>query len=208
MNILQRILYFIRTSFFSGLLVVLPIALTITLIHFFLRIIKNSLAPIHNALPHQLQTIPYFEVILGFILIFAIGIIVRFFFLGWIIRSFDVVIQRIPVIQIIYTGIKQMVHSFIGQDKLITQEVVFVEFPSKGMYSLGFVSSKLATQIAPTILTQDYVMVFVPTTPNPTTGFFIAIPRKDAITVDLTRAEAMALIISGGIIQPERFIKQ
>lgn len=208
MNIFQRILHFIRSAFFSGLLVVLPIALTVTLIHFLLRIIRNTLAPIHNALPKHLQAIPYLEVILSIVFIFVIGVIVRFFILEWILRRLDALIQRIPIVQTIYTGIKQMVHSFIGRDKMIPQEVVFVEFPSKGMYSLGFVASKLPTQIAPNILTQDYVNVFVPTVPNPTTGFVVAMPRKDLISIDLTRREAMAIIISGGIIQPERFINR
>jgi uncharacterized membrane protein len=96
------------------------------------------------------------------------------------------------------------VHALSAQDGFTFKHVVLVEFPRKGVYSLGFVMSKFPDHLSPQSTIPLY-SIYIPTTPNPTTGFFILSPQHEFTIVDLTRQEAMTLIVSGGILQPERF---
>ncbi len=97
--------------------------------------------------------------------------------------------------------------SQIELEQLKGKKVVLVEFPRQQIYSLGFLTSELQPEIAPN-KKQKFFNIFIPTAPNPTSGYFVIAPEEDLIIVDLTRQEAMAMIISGGIIQPERFTKK
>ena len=116
-------------------------------------------------------------------------------------------LEQIPFVRPLYTGVKQLVSAFSPSDTLTFQQVVLIEFPQKGMFSVGFQTSEIAPEIAPD--KQDtYYNVFIPTTPNPTTGFFVMAKRKDFKPVNLTTQEAMALIMSGGIVQPKRYKPQ
>jgi uncharacterized membrane protein len=193
--------------FLNGLFAILPITLTIALFGFSLRLLKSWLEPIQRMEPEYLQKIPYSEIALVIVVIFLIGIILRFFILRSLIHWIEALISRIPLVRPIYAGIKQLVHAFSMQDKISFQSVVLVEFPRPGLYSLGFMTSEMSHVIAPES-GQKWFNVFIPTTPNPTSGYFVMVPEKDIIPIELTRQEAMALIISGGIIQPERFVKK
>ncbi len=193
--------------FLNGLFAILPITLTIALFGFSLRMLKSWLQPIYQLEPASLQKIPYSEVGLVIGAIFLVGIILRFFILRSIVHGLEHLLGRLPLIRPIYTGIKQLVHAFSMQDKVSFQTVVLIEFPRPGVYSLGFMTSEVSHIIVPET-NQKWFNVFIPTTPNPTTGFFIMAPEQSVRTIDLTRQEAMALIISGGIIQPERFVNQ
>lgn len=99
-----------------------------------------------------------------------------------------------------------MVKAFTAQDQLTFQQVVIMEFPRMGIYSIGFLTGQSAIHLHPTE-GKNYFNVFIPTTPNPTSGFLVIAAEGDFTVVDLTRQEAMSLIISGGIIRPERFEK-
>lgn len=99
------------------------------------------------------------------------------------------------------------VQAFSIQDKITFKQVVLVEFPRPGIHSVGFLTSELAPELTLNNPQKCYG-VFIPTTPNPTSGFFVVVPESDMHIVDLTRQEAMAMIISGGIIQPERLNKK
>lgn len=193
--------------FLNGLFAILPITLTVALFGFSLRLLKNWLEPIHRMEPTYLQRIPYSELILVLIVIFIIGIILRFFILRSLAHVVEALIFRIPLVRPIYAGIKQLVYAFSMQDKISFQSVVLVEFPRPGLYSLGFMTSEMSHIIAPES-GQKWFNVFIPTTPNPTSGYFVMVAENDIIPTELTRQEAMALIISGGIIQPARSTKK
>ena len=193
-------------SFFNGLLTILPITLTVALFTFSLRLITRWLEPLHDLVEMTfLRNIPYSEILLVIIVIFVIGIIIKFLILQTLIRTLESIIFKIPLVRPVYSGIKQLVQAFSIQDKITFKKVVLVEFPRKGLYSIGFLTSALPSEIAPSTQ-KTFYNVFIPTTPNPTSGYFVVLPEEDLIVVDLTRQEAMAMIISGGIIQPERFM--
>ena len=107
----------------------------------------------------------------------------------------------------IYGGIKQLVQAFNPHDNVSFKHVVLVEFPRKGIYSMGFMTSEMPAELTPDQAT-TYYNIFVPTTPNPTSGFFLVAAKENVHIVNISRQEAMALIISGGTIQPERFTQK
>ena len=116
-------------------------------------------------------------------------------------------IVRIPLVRLVYGGVRQLVNAFSSQDKVTFKQVVMLEFPIENVYSIGFLTGEMPQALTPHN-TIKYYNVFVPTTPNPTTGFFILVPEDKIHITQLTRQEAMELIISGGIICPTRFIER
>ena len=204
--------YFMR-AFINGLLTILPFTLTIGLFILSARLIINWLKPVQEFIEHPITfitTIPYktianqfFLLLLGIVLF---GVIIRTLLLRNLIHRLESLLFKIPLVRPVYSGIKQLIHAFSVQDKITFKKVVLVEFPRKGIYSLGFLTSELPHSIAPKS-NEKFFNVFIPTTPNPTSGFFVILSESTFEAVDLTRQEAMAMIISGGIIHPERLTK-
>ncbi len=190
--------------FLNGLITLLPIALTTVVFTITFKLIQGWLEPLQDFRPAFLKMVPYSEILLVFVAILFVGIILRVLVLRSIIHSTENLISKIPLVRPVYLGIKQLVQAFGVQDKRSFKKVVLIEFPRKNMYSLGFLTSKMSQQLTPNV-DEKYFSIFIPTTPNPTSGYFIMLPEKDIMVVDLSHQEAMALIISGGIIQPDRF---
>ncbi|MFC1842128.1 DUF502 domain-containing protein [Candidatus Dependentiae bacterium] len=203
-KILGRFFRFLWSLFLNGLLTILPITFTIVIFTISFRLITNWLEPIKNIQPEFLKKIPYAEVILAILAIFLLGTILKIFILKRIIHIIENVISKIPLIRPIYNGIKQLVKALSGKSKLSFKQVVVIEFPRRGIFCIGFLTSELPTQIAPEN-GQKYFNIYMPTAPNPTSGYYIILPEKDIRKIDLTRQEAMAMVISGGIVQPDRF---
>lgn len=205
-NIFSRILHYIWSLFLNGLLTILPLTITIALGLFSFRLVANWLEPFHTFVENTIFDVPYSEIILIIFIIFFIGAILKIFVLRPIINSIESLIFKIPLIRPIYSGIKQLIDAFSIQDKITFKQVVLVEFPRKGLYSIAFLTSELPKELAPHTQ-KRFFNIFIPTTPNPTSGYFIMLPESDITKIKLTRQEAMAMIISGGIIQPDQFTK-
>ncbi|KKP35803.1 MAG: hypothetical protein UR26_C0002G0103 [candidate division TM6 bacterium GW2011_GWF2_32_72] len=204
-NIFTKFFDYLWNIFLNGLFLILPITLTYALFSFSFKLLKDWLAPIHDFQPTALYAIPHSEIILVILLILILGIISKFFILKALVHQIEHLVTRIPLISPVYKGIKRIVHAFSTQDKLSFQQVVLVEFPRDRVYSLGFLTGEVASAISPDS-NKKYFNIFIPTTPNPTSGFFIMANENEFKTTELTRQEAMALIISGGIVQPDRFL--
>ncbi len=188
--------------FLGGLFAILPLALTVYIINFAFRLVINLLAPLVPLIPEFLRIIPFIEFFFAIGAIILFGLIMRIILLRALVHEFEDLIAKIPLIRPIYSGIKQLVSAFDQQNKLSFKKVVLVEFPRKDLYSIGFLTSE-----EPLITPGDdkkYYNIFIPTTPNPTTGFFIILAESEIKIIDISRQDAMALIISGGIIQPEK----
>jgi len=206
-KILSKFFRYLWSLFLNGLLTILPIAFTIVIFHVSFNLIINWLEPIRNIQPEFLKKIPYSEVILVLAAIFLLGTILKIFILKRIIHSLEDIIARIPLIRPIYKGTKQLVKAFVGKSTLSFKQVVLIEFPRKNVYCLGFLTSELPHEMAPTEK-EKFLNIYVPTAPNPTSGYFVIVPEQEVTKIDLTRQESMSMIISGGIIQPERFTKK
>lgn len=197
---------YVKIIFIEGLLTILPITLTFALFSFFFKLFKKWLTPIYLLEPEYLQRIPHSEIILVITIILIIGAVFRAFFIRSFLHMLEHLLARIPLVNQVYSGIKQLVQAFTMPEKLSFTKVVYVEFPRTGIYSLGFLTGEVKKDLGPN-QEQQYYSVFIPTTPNPTTGFLIVVPESECIMTDFTRQEAMSLIISGGIVQPERLQK-
>jgi uncharacterized membrane protein len=197
----------IKSIFFSGLFALLPLAITVALITFVFRLVNHWLEPLNYCISHYLGiTYPYIAgIILVLLFILFVGTILRVFLLRTVARGIENMIASLPIIRPVYTGVKQLIHAFNFKDELSFKNVVLVQFPRKGMYSVGFVTSELSSWLEITDGEKErYYNIFIPTTPNPTSGFFIIARASELQVLDITRQEAIAMIISGGIIQPKR----
>jgi uncharacterized membrane protein len=203
-TVFQTMSDFVVSVFLNGLFALLPLTITLGLITFILQLITKWLTPFKAFIQNYLGiTFPYIEVLLLVALIFFVGTVLKIFLLRTIALSLENLIARIPIIRPVYNGIKQLVHALNFKDETSFKKVVLIEFPRKGSYSLGFITSELSPTIMP-IKKDRHYNVFIPTTPNPTSGFFVIIAESELEIIDITRQEAMTMIISGGIIQPKR----
>lgn len=203
---LQSLFHTIRSVFLSGLFTILPITLTIALFNVSFRLLKNWVEPINRLHIPFINAIPHADVVLVICLIFFVGIILHFFVIKSFIHALESILFRLPLVRSVYSGFKQLVFAFDPHNKVSFKKVVLVQFPRAGMYSVGFLTGEFSETLSPE-KEKELHTVFVPTTPNPTTGFFVILPKEEIQIIDLTQQEAMTLIISGGIIQPKRFVK-
>jgi len=199
----------LRNTFITGIAVIFPLAITIIIIRFlFIKINSWLLNPVTEILkpylsgPHVIfatKTVIFVLIILFICLIgWAANILViRRFFGVW-----EKMILKIPMFGRMYNAIRQIITAVLGQgDRTIFKKVVLFEYPRKGVYSLGFVTGDSRGEIK-NRTRDDAVNVFLPTTPNPTSGFFLMIPRKELLYLEMSVEEGMKMIISGGAVSP------
>jgi uncharacterized membrane protein len=205
----QSFFQLLWSIFLSGLFTVLPITLTIALFSISFRLLKSWVEPINRLYLPFVPDVAHADIILVILLIFLLGVILHFFVFKTLIHYFEYIIFRLPLVSSVYSGIKQLVFAFDPHNKVSFKKVVLVQFPRAGMYSVGFLTGEFSNTLAPDdIKNKQLLTVFVPTTPNPTTGFYVILPADEVTVIDLTQQEAMTLIISGGIIQPKRIVKE
>lgn len=204
----SRIVDYIWSLFLNGLFTILPITITLAIFNTTFKIVSGWLLPLRRFTQETfLHTIPYAEIILAIATILLIGAFIKLIILRPLIHAIENLIFRVPLVRPIYSGIKQLVAAFSFQNKVTFQQVVMVEFPRKNMYSIGFLTGELSDSMAPHT-NEKFFNIFIPTTPNPTTGFLIMLSEKNIHPMHgITRQEAMTMVISGGIVQPERFMK-
>lgn len=195
----------LRTYFFAGLLVTGPALITLYLAW---AIVTSIDKWVMHYLPARYNPFDYFNinipgagvviVVTGLILIgmFAANFMGRFF-----VNLFDKILNRMPFLKGIYSATKQIMETVFANKSKAFREVVLVEYPRRGMWVIGFVTAKTSGEIQ-NASDMELLNVFVPTTPNPTSGFLIFIPQDDVYTVDMTVEEGLKLVISGGIITP------
>jgi uncharacterized membrane protein len=192
----------IRNYFFAGAVVLIPIVITIYLTIFFIkvsaRIIPKEINPNHY-LPID---IPGIEIIIAIFLITFIGWLSLSFLGKKLIDIFNNLLKKIPILRTIYSAILQMTESFASDNKK-SKSVVLIEYPRKDVWAVGFVTKENNGIIKKKLnLNEDLVNVFLPTTPNPTSGFLLMVPKKDLIYLDISFEEASKFIVSAGTSDP------
>lgn len=205
-TLIQQTYTYMRHLFLKGLLFLLPIAITFSLCNFCINLITSWLVPLRKLHLPFLEMIPLYEILVVVLFILAVGAFLQAFILKPFIKLMEDIFSQIPLLSTVYFGAKQLIEAFSGQNKTSFKDVVYVEFPRPGIYSVGFLTTEVPVEIAPD-KNKTYFNVYIPTTPNPTTGFFVILPQDQFHHANLTRQEAISLIISGGILQPERYKK-
>ncbi len=200
--------------FLTGMFIALPLAITAFLILFLIRNIGTPvsdfvLMPLLERFDKTIPTsgfggilIDFFSMLVVVVIIAALGLLSQFIATRFLISISEKIINKIPLVGIIYRTAKQIVDTFSKQNKAVFQKVVLVEFPRKGVYSVGFMTSETQGEIA-SVNGEKMLNVFVPTTPNPTSGFLMAVPEKDIIFMNMSVGDAMKFIISGGAVSPD-----
>ncbi len=205
LNSVRQLGVYLRSLFINGIITILPITVTLMVVGFAIRVINRFFAPVRCFIQTtRLHNIPYAEFIIILGIISALGLVYKLFIIKSFFNAIDKLLSNVPLIRTLHTGVRQLISSLTSSDGFSFKHVVLVEFPRHGVYSLGFVMSEFPQQVSQEFDKRFY-SVYVPTTPNPTTGFLIICQEDQFKIVDLTRQEAMALIVSGGILQPERF---
>ena len=191
----------LRNYFFTGVIVLVPIGFTLYLskflINFSTKLVPSGLNP-NTYLPYN---IPGIEIILTIIFITFIGGLSLSFLGKKFLQLIDDLFKRIPILRTIYSAIGQMTDSFRSQESN-KKSVVLLEYPRKGSWAVGFATKENTGEIK-SKTKQDLINVFVPTTPNPTSGFLLMIPQEDLIYLDMTFEEASKFIVSAGTSTPK-----
>ena len=191
----------LRNNFIAGVVVLIPIGITIYLTLFITKIssklLPKELNP-NNYLPYN---IPGVEIIISIILITFIGWLSLSFIGKKLLEIFNNVLKRIPILRTIYSAFEQMLEIFTKTEDS-TKSVVLVEYPRKGSWAVGFATRENKSEIS-IKAKQNLVNVFVPTTPNPTSGFLLMFPKEEVIYLDMSFEEASRFIVSAGSSEPE-----
>ncbi|WP_321832743.1 DUF502 domain-containing protein [Thalassovita sp.] len=198
----------VRSSFLTGIVVIAPVSLTIWFLWTFAGWVDGFVLPL---VPGQFKPEPYIGINLRgvgilFFLVFTVVI-------GWIakglmgrslIRFGESLVQRMPVVRSIYSGVKQIAETVFAQSERSFERACLIEYPRKGIWAIGFVSTEAKGEIRQRAGEDDndLLSVFVPTTPNPTSGFLLYFPRKDVMELDMSVEDAAKLVISAGLVYP------
>ena len=192
----------LRGWFFTGLLVTAPVLLTVYITWAAIELIDgqvNKLIPAFST--WSLGDIPGAGLVVGGVMITLVGAIAAGFLGRWIIRLGESLLNRMPVVRTIYGATKQILETVISAQSDAFREVVLVEYPRRDLWVIGFVTGSTKGEVA-RLVPGSNVNVFIPTTPNPTSGFLLFCPVKDIVRLDMTNEEAVKLVVSGGIVSP------
>ena len=189
-----------RNYFITGIVVLIPIGITVYLTLFIINISSQILPKEINPNHYLPYNVPGLEIIISIILITFIGWLSLSFLGRRVLSLFNSLLKRIPILRTIYSAISQMTESFRSNNNS-SKNVVLIEYPRKGTWAVGFATKDNAGEIKKK-LNRNLVNVFVPTTPNPTSGFLLMYPKEDLIYLDMSFEEASRFIVSAGTSNP------
>lgn len=197
----------LRNNFFTGIVIALPISVTIWLMTWFVRLVDGRVL---NLVPPEFNpniwikeatglSIPGIGLVMAVVALWMLGLLASNFIGTSVLKFGERLLARVPLVSNIYNALKQIVTTVALQKDRAFKDVCLIEYPRKGLWAIGFVTSKLKG--APLeYLAEDYVCVFVPTTPNPTSGFLLFAKREDIKILDMSPEEGAKMIISGGMV--------
>jgi uncharacterized membrane protein len=191
-----------KKYFIAGLLIWIPILVTIFVLKFILDFLDNIVSILPEAYqPSNLFDvhIPGFGVIIALIIILLTGILLTNIFGRQIITSIENLLQKIPMVRSLYSGTKQILQTLVSSNGKSFRKVVLLEYPNDGVWSMGFLAGPAHAQVTQKC-NEPMVSVFIPTTPNPTSGFLVMVPQASLIELNLPVEEALKFIISLGTL--------
>ena len=202
----------LRKYFISGLLVWIPIVATVFVLRFLVRLINDA----YHTTPARLQLdnllgvhIPGLGIIITVIVIIFTGVFAANFLGKKIMALGDRVVAKIPLVRTIYLGLKQILDTMFNSKGKAFRKVLLVEYPRKGLWSIAFQTGEGSPEVNSNIAKsigaesgEEVVTIFIPTTPNPTSGFLMMIPKKDAVELSVSVDQALKFVISLGVVQP------
>jgi uncharacterized membrane protein len=197
----------IKNYLITGIIVTAPIAITVYMSYHlvvWINDVTSRLIPqrwtIGNFVPYA---VPGLGLLLLLVILFLIGMLTTGYVGKFFVRLGEKIIRRMPIVSSIYSLMKQIFETFLSQKSRSFSEVVLVEYPRKGLWTIAFVSKEVTGGEVENKVKQKTLSIYVPTTPNPTSGFLIFIPENDVIKLDMSVEEGIKYVISCGIVTPE-----
>ena len=192
----------LRNYFITGVLVLIPIGVTVYLTLFFIKIFSKILPQEINPNHYLPYSIPGLEIIISIIVITVVGWLSLSFLGKKLVKLVNDIFKKIPFLRTVYSAIGQMTQSFAQTRKSKKKSVVLVEYPRKGSWAVGFATQENTGEIA-SKTNKNLINVFVPTTPNPTSGFLLMFPKDEIIYLDMSFEDASKFIVSAGTSNPK-----
>jgi len=206
--VLKKLQRRIRNVFITGLLITLPIALTYFILQFLFKNL-DALSPVFTKILIDLGApipegyrIPALGLVITFLIVLAVGWFTTNFFGKRLIQMGENIVGKIPFVRRIYKGSKQVVQSIAHADTRAFRKVVLIEFPRRGMLAIGFVTGEARGEVQENTF-EDVLNVFVPTMPNPTSGFLVFAPPEELTEIDMSIEDGVKYVVSGGIVTTE-----
>ena len=196
----KSLLSSLRNNFIAGIVVLIPIGITLYLTVFIINISSNLIPKEINPNHYLPYNIPGLEILIAVLLITIIGWISLSFIGKRLFNFFETILNKIPIIRTVYSAVEQLIETFTNS-KSDKKTVVLVEYPRKGVYAVGFATKENTGEIK-NKAGKELMNVFVPTTPNPTSGFLLMFPKDEIIYLDLSFEEASKFIVSAGSFNP------
>ena len=196
----KSLLSSLRNNFIAGVVVLIPIGITLYLTVFIINISSKLIPKEINPNHYLPYNIPGLEILIAVLIITIIGWISLSFIGKRLFNLFETLLNKIPIIRTIYSAVEQLIETFTSS-KSDKKTVVLVEYPRKGVYAVGFATKENTGEIRKKA-GKELLNVFVPTTPNPTSGFLLMFPKDEVIFLDLTFEEASKFIVSAGSFNP------
>lgn len=195
----------LRNHFITGIVVAAPIAITIFLVWQFIGFVDGVIAGLIPAryLPQTYLpfAVPGIGLLIAFVFLTLVGALTANFLGRWLVRTGDRVVDRMPVVRSVYGTLKKIFSTVLAQSSRSFREVVLIEYPRKGIWAIGFITGTTEGEIQ-NITEPEMVNVFLPTTPNPTSGYLLFVRREDTVSLHMSVEEGIKLVISGGIMVP------
>ena len=195
----------LRAYFLTGILITAPLFITGYLAWLFIGFVDAKVTPL---LPEQYNPesylpfgVPGLGLIILFIFLTIVGAVTAGFFGKLWLRFTERLLNRMPIVRNIYSAVKQILETVLAQQSSAFREAVLVEYPRRGLWAIAFITGRTEGEVQ-NVTEEECINIFLPTTPNPTSGFLLFVPKKDLISLSMSTEEAIKMVISGGIITP------
>ncbi len=196
----------LRAYFFAGILITAPISITFYLAWLFISFVDARVTPWipekYNPTTYLPFGLPGLGLVVVIVVLTLIGMVTAGFFGRLLMRFYDGLLARMPVVRTVYSALKQIIETVLAQQSTAFRQAVLVEYPRRGIWAIAFITGRTEEEVQN--LTEDETInIFLPTTPNPTSGFLLFVPKEDVIPLSMTVEEAIKMVISAGIVTPE-----
>ncbi len=195
----------LRAYFLAGVLVTAPLGLTGLLSWWFIDFVDEKITPLipdrYNPETYLPFGIPGLGLLVLLIAVTLIGALTAGLIGRWLLQTGERVLNRMPVVRSIYSAIKQIFETVLAQQSNAFREAVLVEYPRRGIWAIGFITGTTMGEVQ-NLTEEETVNIFLPTTPNPTSGFLLFVPKTDVVPLGMSVEEAVKMVISGGIVTP------
>lgn len=195
-----------RKYFITGLLILVPLAITLWVLHAVISTMDQSLLLLPEQWrPEQLVGFKVLGIgtILTLLIVFLTGLLAQNFVGNMVVGAWESLLKRIPIVNSIYSSVKQVSDTLFSSTGNAFSKAVLVQYPREGCWTIGFLTGVPGGDVTKHLV-GDYISIYVPTTPNPTSGFFLMLPRADAIELDMTVDAALKYVVSMGVVAPDQ----